>query len=193
MIPNESPQFERKNIRLPATNYRGRRTYFVTLCFDNRRPFGKNARIAHWLIARLKKYSTLCDFFVHAYCVMPDHLHILATAKAESSNLVKFVEAFKQETAVEFERRQGLRLWQFKYYDRILRSFDSLDRVAWYIWLNPVRKGLCQMPANYPFLGAFTETGRQLLRSAAPLEWTPPWKSAALKAAALHLNPQEDH
>ena len=36
---------------------------------------------------------------------MPDHLHVLAAGAAETSNLVKFVEAFKQETAVELRAR----------------------------------------------------------------------------------------
>jgi REP element-mobilizing transposase RayT len=188
MPANNSQQLKRKNIRLPAGRYRGRQSYFVTVCFHDRRPYGKNVSIAKWLIAKLKKNSESCEFFVHAYCVMPDHIHILASAKTESSNLVKFIEAFKQETAIEFEQRQRLRLWQFKYYDRILRSDDALDRVAWYIWLNPVRKNLSAAPADYPFAGSLTDIGKKLLQFAAPPEWTPPWKDAALKAAALRSN-----
>jgi REP element-mobilizing transposase RayT len=178
--------FKRKNIRLTAERYRGRRLYFVTLCFHNRRRFGTNPRIAGWIVARLRTQAAACEFFIHAYCVMPDHMHVLAVAAADTSNLVKFVEAFKQETAVEFARKAHRRLWQFKYYDRILRGGDSADRVAWYIWLNPVRKGLCRVPSDYPFLGSFTELGARLLKGSAAAEWTPPWKRAALKTAALH-------
>jgi putative transposase len=170
--------FERKNIRLPAIYYFGRRLYFVTLCFHRRREFGANPRIARWIIAKLQKNAGACDFFVHAYCVMPDHVHFLVAGAADTSNLVKFVEAFKQETGVAFMRRAHQRLWQFKYYDHILRGQDSADGVAWYIWLNPVRKGLCRKPTQSPFLGSFTEIGARMLKSPAP-EWTPPWKSAA--------------
>jgi len=106
---------------------------------------------------------------------MPDHVHILAAAAAETSNLVKFIEAFKQDTAIEFTRKTHRPLWQFEYYDRILRNVDSPNRVAWYIWLNPVRKGLCRSPADYPFLGSFTELGAKLLNAAPVVEWTPPW------------------
>jgi len=178
--------FQRKNIRLSAESYLGRRLYFVTLCFYNRRRLGTNPAIARWLIVRLRKHAAECEFLIHAYCIMPDHMHILAAAAADASNLVKFIEAFKQETAVEFSRRGRRHLWQFKYYDRILRGTDSADRVAWYIWLNPVRKGLCQRPTDYPFLGSFTELGAKLLKSSAAPEWVPPWKPAALKTAALH-------
>ena len=108
---------------------------------------------------------------------MPDHMHMLAVASSDESNMIKFVESFKQDTAAEFARRTGRRLWQFKYYDRILRSTDSPDRVAWYIWLNPVRKGLSPTPTDYPFLGSFTEIGQRLLRHAAVPGWIPQWKT----------------
>jgi len=150
--------------------------YFVTLCFHDRQRFGANPRFASWLISSLRKHAGTCAFFVHAYCVMLDHIHLLAVGASEESNLIKFVESFKQETAVEFARRTHRRLWQFKYYDRILRGSDRADRIAWYIWLNPVRKGICQMPADYPFLGSFTVLGAQMLKGSVACEWTPPWK-----------------
>ncbi len=175
---NTAAQFRRKNIRLPADRYRGRNLYFVTLCFQNRRRFGASFRIAAWLIASLRKHAAACAFFIHAYCVMPDHMHILAGAATDESNLIKFVESFKQETACGFARRRGRRLWQFKYYDHILRASDSADRVACYIWLNPVRQGLCRAPAEYPFLGSFTELGARLLKNPVMPEWCPPWKKA---------------
>jgi hypothetical protein len=106
-------------------------------------------------------------------------MHLLAAGTSEESNLVKFVESFKQETAVEFARRTHRRLWQFKYYDRILRASDAVDRVAWYIWMNPVRKGLCHTAADYPFLGSLTEVGTKLLTSANVVTpWSPPWVRA---------------
>ena len=168
--------FFRKNIRLPVTDYLGRREYFFTLCFLSRRCFGQNARIAQWLIARLRQHANKWNFFVHAYCIMPDHLHILAAGAQDGSNAMAFIESFKQDTAHEFSRRTHRRLWQFKYYDHILRNRDSTDGVAWYIWMNPVRKGICRMPAEYPFLGSFTEIGSKLLQSFTPVDWTPAWK-----------------
>ena len=181
-----SSTLNRKNIRLPSSHYRGRRIYFVTLCFHNRRRFGANPRVAHWVLQKLQKHAAICEFYVHAYCIMPDHVHVLAAAATESSNLIKFVESFKQETAVGFSSRTHRQLWQFKYYDHILRGRDSADRVAWYIWQNPVRKGLCRAPTDYRFLGSFTDIGSAILKRSTAQQWTPPWKTAALKAAALH-------
>ena len=168
--------FQRKNIRLARENYLGRRAYFVTLCFDERRRFGANSRIALWVIDELQKHAASSEFFVHAFCVMPDHVHVLATGASEASNLTKFIEAFKQDTAIEFVRRTRRRLWQFKYYDHILRSRDRADRVAGYIWMNPVRKGLCQSPADYPYQGSFTAMGEMLSGRGEAVQWMPPWK-----------------
>jgi REP element-mobilizing transposase RayT len=173
-------RFERKNIRLPAVRYRGRGLYFVTLCFAGRRKFGANPRLASWMLAQLRRHANECEFGVHAYCVMPDHFHVLAAGMSDDCNLVKFVESFKQATAIEFARRTRRRLWQTKYYDHILRGPDSADRVAWYIWMNPVRKGLCREPKAYRFLGSFTEIGNRILKGAAAPEWIPAWKKAAV-------------
>jgi len=176
-------KFERKNIRLSASRYLGRGLYFVTLCFDHRRKLGANPRIASWIIERLRSHATACRFSVHAYCVMPDHVHMLAAGTSEESNLVKFVESVKQDTGAAFARRTGKRLWQFKYYDHILRASDSADRVAQYIWMNPVRRGLCGEPSEYAHLGSFTKIGRQMLHGSAVPEWSPPWRMTRRVAA----------
>jgi REP-associated tyrosine transposase len=170
--------FARKNIRLPTRNYRGRRLYFVTMCFYERRRFGANHRIASWIIARLKTHAAACGFFVHAFCVMPDHLHILTGGSAEDSILIKFVESFKQETATAFAKRTHHRLWQAKYYDHVLRQTDAADCVAGYIWCNPVRAHLSRTPAGYPYLGSFTIIGQKMLKAIPPtIDWLPPWKA----------------
>ena len=188
MRTHVSARFQRTNIRLPGAHYLGRRLYFITLCFHTRRRFGTNSRIAEWLITRLKHQAAQWKFFIHAYCVMPDHVHILAAGASDESNAMVFVESFKQETAVAFSRRMRRRLWQGKYYDHILRQCDSMDRVAWYIWMNPVRKGMCRVPGDYALLGSFTEIGTKLLRSFRPLDWTPPWRKDVCRAEATALH-----
>jgi REP element-mobilizing transposase RayT len=169
--------FRRKNIRLPAENYLGRRMYFLTLCFEDRKPFGKNPRVASWLIEHLRAHAAGCRFFVHAYCVMPDHMHAFVCAASDASSLMSFVEEYKQQTGFVFAQRTRRKLWQFKYYDRILRNSDSAEAVAWYVWLNPVRKGLCNTPFEYPFVGAFTEIGAKILQGSQAPAWKPPWKA----------------
>ncbi len=108
---------------------------------------------------------------------MPDHVHLLVEGANDGSDLLGFVGRFKQQTGFEFERKTKRRLWQFKYYDHILRKSARADSVAWYIWQNPVRKGLCIAPSDYPFSGSLTKYGNALLRSSGQSTWLPPWKT----------------
>jgi putative transposase len=170
------PEFRRKNIRLHAENYKGPRGYFLTLCFHRRQAFGGSPEIARWLIEAIKKPAAGNGFLVPAYCVMPDHVHLLVQGTQAESDLLRIVNAYKQVTAHEFQQKKNLRLWQFKFYDHILRPRESGDAIAWYIWMNPVRKGLCRLPQEYPWSGSFTKHWADQLNAFQEIEWTPPWK-----------------
>jgi REP element-mobilizing transposase RayT len=106
---------------------------------------------------------------------MPDHLHLLTNGTEDDADMLRFVSAFKQESAFTFKQRTGTRLWQKKYHDHILRADEWWESVACYIWNNPVRKGLCKRAEDWPYSGSFTMDWRKLL-SLGVEPWTPPWK-----------------
>ena len=165
----------RKRIRLDSSRYIGRQLYFLTLCTYERRAVFLNQAVGHWVLTRLLGTSAKHDFAVHAYCAMPDHLHALAEAMTARAELVKFVSAFKQETGFAYQKRMHRRLWQARYYDRILREPEESEKAAWYIWLNPVRKGICGAPQEYALSGSFTILDWRD-RCAPEESWVPPWK-----------------
>ena len=166
--------FRRKNIRLNAINYRGRVWFFITLCCELRRPVFANDKWALRLIDCLKSTGDRCHFSVHAFCVMPDHFHALVEGVALDSDLLLFVRNFKQATSRDYSRESSALPWQKKFYDHILRLKDSPDAVAWYIWMNPVRKGLCSQPDQYQHSGSFTGEWENM--SQPPNLWIPAWK-----------------
>jgi len=155
------PEFRRKNIRLHSDNYQGGRWYFVTACCERRQKHLADPSIAQWIIATLRATAARNCFSVHAYCLMPDHMHLLVRGTEASSNLLPFVSEFKRGTGQEFEKRTKQRLWQKKVYDRILRRLESIDAVAWYIWLNPVRKGSVRRRPNIRFRAASQWIGKR--------------------------------
>jgi hypothetical protein len=63
-----------------------------------------------------------------------------------------------------------------KFYDYFLRAGDVIENVAWYIWLNPVRKAMVVKPQDYLFAGSFT--GLQMPQVWNIDCWQPPWKKA---------------
>jgi putative transposase len=167
--------FVHKNIRLPADHYRGPEWYFVTFCCENREKIFHNQTLCNWFMKNLQSMAPLHRIAVHAYCLMPDHIHLLLQGLDVTSDLLKFLKALKQKTGFEYKQTTGKHLWQKKSYDRILRRNEAPDSVAWYIWLNPVRAGLCRSAREFPWSGSLTGTAP---KAALPVEpWTPPWKS----------------
>jgi putative transposase len=166
--------FYKKQLRLPPNDYLGRRTYFVTVCTENRAAFFSDPATGRWLLERLVAASAESKFSLHAYCVMPDHVHFVCEALADACDLVKFIDGFKQRTAYEFSKTQATRLWQRRYYDHILRPSEVIEDAACYIWWNPVRKKPCAEPNLYPLSGS--QTLDWMKHSSAPSQWQPPWK-----------------
>jgi putative transposase len=142
-------------------------------------PIFLNTDRAKWVIEVLRNESLLHQFVVDAYCLMPDHLHFLTFGKTPTCNLLVLAKSFKQKTAYEYQQETGVRLWQRNYYDHVLRMHEESNHVAAYIWMNPVRKGLCKNFEEYPFSGSFTRAWKT---SSSSVAWTPPWKKSQMPA-----------
>jgi putative transposase len=166
--------FNRKNIRLAPREYLGYGIYFVTICSHNRSPHFADTSFGRLTLGHLISLATRHSFLLHAFCLMADHLHFLSEGNSPQSNLLPFIMAFKQRTALAHKNRAEGQLWQTKFYDHILRAPDELESVACYIWANPVRKGLCKDAASYPLSGSQTLDWKKLCANAS--HWQPPWK-----------------
>jgi putative transposase len=167
--------YHRKNTRLRPSHYIGQRRYFITICCDGRKPRLHYPPFAQDVLRLLKQYAARYNFLLHAFCVMPDHLHFLAEGTHPTSDVREFVRLFKQHTAFEFRKTSSVRLWEKSYYDYILRPSDSIESVACYIWWNPVRKNLCARPEAFSLSGS--QTIPWMKRAAAGISWSAPWKN----------------
>ena len=147
-----------KPIRLPKEHYLGRRTYFLTLCTRDRVPYFRSHRIARWILESLQQVAAQQSYTLRAYCLMPDHLHVLVQGNSRSANLLCFVKTFKHKTTFHFRFKTGKTLWQMSFFDHILRTAEDLSETVEYILLNPVRAGLVQRPHDYPYSRIFCES-----------------------------------
>jgi len=80
---------------------------------------------------------------VHAFVIMPNHVHLLMQVREESS-LSKMMQSIKGFSSHEFNR-VGLcngKLWMKDYWDRVIRGPRHYARVWRYIERNPSRAGL---------------------------------------------------
>ena len=140
--------------RLPGISYTGFAVYFVTtVTIDRVKAFSRLefGRIAEQLLFEIALKE---GFAVSAYCLMPDHVHLLLTATREDSNLRTMVSGWKQRTGFTWSRSHSRRLWQHGYWDRVLRDGEDALSIARYVIENPVRAGLAAQAADYPLAGS---------------------------------------
>ncbi len=162
--------------RFPDFDYIGFNRYFLTVCVTGRTPVFRSINLGRCVTAQLLPMAASFGFEIVAYCVMPDHLHMLAAGECDQSQLKPFMHRWKQATGYWWKHDLHHRnhLWQEGYHDRILRDRDPTEGVIRYIVENPVRAGLVDDSREYPLLGATRYDLDELLESA--MLWRPPWK-----------------
>jgi putative transposase len=140
--------------RLQGVSYVGFQRYFVTTCTAFRRSVFTDMALATDTIQQILQLAREFEFAVVAYCVMPDHLHLLLEGQSEQADLERFVIRVKQNTGFAFRRTHNGSLWQPGYHERVLRDDESTLAVARYILENPVRAGLAKTLGEWPLAGS---------------------------------------
>jgi REP element-mobilizing transposase RayT len=120
---------------------------------DRRRTFEDHV-VAEAARRELLRTATTYRVEVMAYVFMPDHLHAVLNGLAADSDLLRFMDMFRQRTGYAYPQKSSGRLWQEGYDDRFLRAEESTLDVVAYVVANPIRAGLCKDIRDYPFLGS---------------------------------------
>ena len=106
----------------------------------------------------LRHEAKRLEFRLIAYCLMPDHLHLLVIPPGAGKDVSAFVGAFKsRSTRLLWSKGLQRRVWQASFYDHVLRKDEDIEAVAAYITANPVRKGMVSCPEEYPYSRFFPD------------------------------------
>jgi len=159
--------------RLPEFQYLGLNTYFLTICTDRRHRAFDDIAFGQWAVSQLLQQSVARRFAVVAYCLMPDHAHLLLQGQTDNADLKSMVLSWNTLTGHRWRQRASGRLWQRGYYDHVLRDGEGHLAVARYILMNPVRAGLVASAEDYPLSGSSEYPVREIL--AAAQDWRPSW------------------
>ena len=144
----------RARIRLPREVYQSPHAVSVTICARGRRLVFSHSALARDCIALLYDMAQATDVPVYAYCLMPDHAHLLLSTSGKN-DVVDFVGQWKGlTTRLSWQRGLQGSWWQRRFYDHVLRDDESLQDCARYILNNPVRAGLAETWREYPFSGS---------------------------------------
>ena len=95
----------------------------------------------------------LCS--LHAYVVMPNHVHVLWTPQVSLPVLVRSVKGPVARTANQLLGRAGKPFWQEEYFDRIVRTEKEFSQIRRYIEWNPVTVTLVASPEEFRWSSAF--------------------------------------
>jgi putative transposase len=102
---------------------------------------------------RLAKYRERYGYFVHAYCLMPNHVHLLL--ESSDQPLAKFMQGLQQSYSQYFNlsHRKVGHVFQGRYKAIICAKDEYLLELIRYIHLNPVRAGMVKTPERYGYSG----------------------------------------
>ena len=97
------------------------------------------------------------DFDVVAYCLMPNHYHLLLEMKAE--NLSFALKRLDQDYTQYFNRKYNRvgSLWQGRFKSWFVYDEKYLNVLIKYIERNPIKKGMTSRIGEYPWASSATE------------------------------------
>ncbi len=122
--------------------------YFVSTQTIDRKPFFRHDRWAQLMITTLNRYAE-SDGRLHAYVVMPDHLHVLITPSVsveKSVQLIKGGFSFRAKRELDWKGE----IWQPGFTDHRIRDEEDWNHHIEYIRKNPVLAHLVEDSVLYP-------------------------------------------
>jgi putative transposase len=129
----------------------------VTSATFNRRRLFQVAANAELFLETLQQYRREGHYKLHAFVVMPDHVHLLITPQHLSiERVVGFIKG-------SFSHQMGSKLpaWQRGFTDHRIRNGDEFQARREYIHQNPVRARMVEVPESYPYSSAYRSDGRK--------------------------------
>jgi len=146
-VPRNAPTRETGRLYLGRVSIPQAR-YFVTLCLKDREQSLLTKAVANAILGVWKHQEVEKDYILECGTLMPDHIHLLLTL-GERLSLGQCISKFKAKTK-EALAIEGLK-WQRDFYDHRLRTDDSMEGFARYIYLNPYRKSLLRCEEPWPY------------------------------------------
>jgi putative transposase len=125
--------------------------YFVSTQTEGRKPFFRHERWARLMLSTIHHYEGT-GYKLHAYVVMPDHLHLLVTpteSVEKSMQLIKGGFSFRAKKELEWNGE----IWQSGFTDHRIRDEEDWLKHLAYIQNNPVDAHLVGDAVHYEFVG----------------------------------------
>ena len=130
-------------------------TFFVTTKSSQSTALFQVHAAADIIVATLQHYRDAGAYQLHAFVLMPNHLHVLLTPSSTTS-IEKAMQLIKGASSHEIHKQLGTRMeiWQSGFHEATVRdAADYLSKIR-YIHQNPVAAGLASTPENWAWSSA---------------------------------------
>ena len=119
---------------------------------NNRAPIFLESENYFFFIQRLHKYFSKGPIDLLAYCLMPNHFHLLVTFQypVDFSNLMRSFSSSYAKSFNRFYNRTG-HLFEGDYQAKVIEKESYLRNVICYIHLNPCFAGLASQPEDWQY------------------------------------------
>jgi REP element-mobilizing transposase RayT len=98
--------------------------------------------------------NVLQHYSLHAFVVMPNHVHLLPTPTVALPKLTRSLKAITAKRANAMLSLIGKPFWQQESYDHLVRHEREFEKIVNYIEGNPVRAGLVRASNDYRWSSA---------------------------------------
>ena len=141
---------------------------------NNRQPIFNTAADHQYLLELLHQSAARFEVAVHAYVLMGNHFHLLATPQIDKG-LPQMMQAIGR-SYVRYFNTQNARsgtLWEGRYRSTLIEAGRYLIPCMAYLDLNPVRAGLVAEACDYPWssYGFYAGLRSDRLITPHPLFW----------------------
>ncbi|AVP96336.1 transposase [Ahniella affigens] len=128
--------------------------YVITFCTDNRAAVFANPNCASLMHDLFRNMAIAEPESLYAWVLMPDHVHCVMVIRP-GQTLARLVGSLKGRTAQQFHAATGKRgsLWQNGFHDHAIRRHEHMDPILTYMAENPLRAGLVEHIADWPWIG----------------------------------------
>jgi putative transposase len=111
-------------------------------------------------LAILKKQCDRTGLSVLGYCLMPNHIHLIAIPP-DANSIASAIGQAQRRFSMEMNRRKKLtgHIWERRYFSSPMDD-AHLVRSLIYVDQNPVRAGLVSKSTDWPWSSAVAHTGR---------------------------------
>jgi len=98
--------------------------------------------------------NVLGHYLLHAFVVMPNHVHLLASPAVLLAKLTKSLKGITARRANAMLALTGSPFWQEESYGHLVRHMPEFEKIRNYIEGNPVRAGLAGEAKDYRWSSA---------------------------------------